>query len=164
MLRLREYTKTDADRLVYLANNENVSRYLVYTFPYPYTILDALWWIETGSKLNGSITKVIEYEGDFVGSVGINPQTGWKSHIAEIGYWIAEEYWGQGIASQALAIMSDLAFSDMKYKKLFAPVLGPNKASMRVLEKCGYVLEGVFKREFLKNGQYFDGYYYARFC
>ncbi|MFY9269223.1 MAG: GNAT family protein, partial [Candidatus Manganitrophaceae bacterium] len=59
--------------------------------------------------------------------------------------------------------MSDLAFSAMKYKKLFAPVLGPNKTSMRVLEKCGYVLEGVFKQDVFKDGRYFDGYYYAKY-
>ncbi len=60
--------------------------------------------------------------------------------------------------------MNDLAFSTLKYKKLFAPVLGPNKASMRVLEKCGYSLEGVLKHEVFKGGDYFDGHYYAKFC
>ena len=164
MITLRDYTKTDADRLIDLANNENVSRYLIYTFPYPYTIRDAAWWIESGSKANNSVTKAIEYRGNFVGSVAIMPQTGWKGHSAEIGFWVGEEYWGKGIATEALRIMSDLAFSDMKYKKLFAPVLGPNKASMRVLEKCDYVLEGVFKQDVFKGEQYFDGYYYAKYC
>ncbi|MCH8010780.1 MAG: GNAT family N-acetyltransferase [Candidatus Marinimicrobia bacterium] len=145
-------------------NNENVSRYLVYTFPYPYTKQDAEWWIEIGSKANGSVTKVIEYRGEFVGGVGIKPQTGWKSHLAEIGFWVGEEYWGKGITSEALRTMSDLVFSTMKYKKLFAPVLGPNKASMRVLEKCEYNLEGVLKREVFKGGQYSDVYHYAKYC
>lgn len=97
MITLRDYAKTDADRLVDLANNENVSRYLVDTFPYPYTKRDAAWWIETGSKANHSVTKVIEYRGEFVGSVGIRPQTGWKEHSAEIGYWIGEGYWGKSL-------------------------------------------------------------------
>lgn len=164
MITLRDYTKTDVARLVELANNANVSRYLVYTFPYPYTIQDAVWWIKTGSKASHSITKVIEYGGIFVGSVAITPQTGWKDHSAEIGYWVGEEYWGKGIATEALRTMSDLAFSGMKYKKLFAPVLDPNKASMRVLEKCGYVLEGIFKWGVFKDGQYYDEYYYAKHC
>ncbi|MBI3773054.1 MAG: GNAT family N-acetyltransferase [Gammaproteobacteria bacterium] len=163
MITLRDYAITDADRLVDLANNENVSRYLIYTFPYPYTKQEATWWIETGSKANNSVTKVIEYRGDFVGTIGITPQTGWKSHSAEIGYWLGEEYWGKGIATEAIRIMSDLAFSDMNYKKLFAPVLGPNKTSMRTLEKNGYVLEGVFKDEAFKSGQYFDVSYYAKY-
>lgn len=67
MIALREYTDSDIDRLVELANNENVSRYLVSTFPFPYTMEDAAWWIATGSKHNGAITRVIEYQGLFVG-------------------------------------------------------------------------------------------------
>ena len=137
---------------------------MIYTFPYPYTKQDAEWWIKTGSKANNALTKAIEYQGELVGTVGITPQTGWKEHSAEIGYWVGEEYWGKGIATEALRAMSDLAFSTMKYKKLFAPVLGPNKASMRVLEKCGYSLEGVLKQEVFKGGHYFDGHYYAKFC
>ena len=163
MITLRDYTKADTDRLVDLANNENVSRYLVYTFPYPYTKQNAEWWIETGSRANDSVTKVIKYRGEFVGGVGITPQTGWKGHLAEIGFWVGEEYWGKGITSEALRTMSDLVFSTMKYKKLFAPVLGPNKASMRVLEKCEYNLEGILKSEVFKGGQYFDIYHYAKY-
>lgn len=110
------------------------------------------------------MTKVIEYRGEFVGGIGITPQTGWKSHLAEIGFWVGEEYWGKGITSEALRTMSDLVFSTMKYKKLFAPVLGPNKASIRVLEKCEYNLEGILKREVFKRGQYLDIYHYRKYC
>ncbi|MCW8955664.1 MAG: GNAT family N-acetyltransferase [Gammaproteobacteria bacterium] len=162
MIILRKYKKSDANRLVDLANNENVSRFLVNTFPYPYTIKDAELWIETGSRANGSITKVIEYRGEFVGSVGIIPQTGWKNHLAEIGYWVGEEYWGNGIATEALRTISDLALSSLKYKKLFATVFGPNKASIRVLEKCGYSLEGYLKYEVFKGGKYYDVCHYAK--
>ena len=161
MIILRDYTETDVDRLVTLANNKNVSRYLVYTFPYPYTKADAKWWIDTGSKANHAVTKVIEYRDQFVGSVGIHLQTGWRSHVAEIGYWIGEDYWGKGLATSALKAMSDCAFLLPALKKLYAPVLGPNQPSKKVLEKCGYVLEGILKQEVFKDGQYYDIYQYA---
>ena len=161
MITLRDYNVTDIDRLVALANNRNVSRYLVYTFPYPYTRSDAKWWIEVGSKANKAITKVIELEGEFVGSVGFHPQSGWRSHVAEIGYWIGEDYWGRGLATLALKRMSDHAFTLPALKKLYAPVLGANQASKRVLEKCGFALEGVFKKEVFKDGQYHDIHQYA---
>lgn len=164
MITLREYRKTDNDQLVDLANNKNVSRYLIDTFPYPYTQEDANWFLETGSSANGVVVKAIEYQGKFVGIVGITPQTGWKKHIAEIGYWIGEAYWGKEITPEALKMMSNLAFSALNYKKLFAPVLAPNKNSMRVLEKCDYALEGVLKNEVLKDGQYFDVYHYSKQC
>lgn len=163
MITLRDYQRSDTERLVLLANNHNVSKYLVDTFPHPYTQQDADWWIEIGSKANHAVTKVIEYQGEFVGSVGIAPQTGWKNHIVEIGYWLGEAYWGKGIATEALKVMTEYATSNLKYKKLFAPVLEPNKASMRVLEKCSYKLEGILKHEVFKEGEYLDIYHYA-FC
>lgn len=83
MITLREYADTDLERLVNLADNESVSRYLVYTFPYPYALKDAEWWGGTGSKQNGAITRVVEYQAIFVGSVGITPQSGWRDHLGK---------------------------------------------------------------------------------
>ncbi|MEM6574144.1 MAG: GNAT family protein [Pseudomonadota bacterium] len=159
---LRDYRDSDIPELVNLANNKNVSRYLVYTFPYPYTVPDAEWWIQTGATENGAITRALEFEGRLVGSIGMTPQAGWKSHSAEIGYWVGEPYWGKGLASCALAAMTELAADSLGYQRLIAPVLGPNKASMRVLEKCGYGLEGVLRSDVYKNGTYYDIYHYAR--
>jgi ribosomal-protein-alanine N-acetyltransferase len=162
MIVLREYGESDLERLLMLANNRNVSRYLVYTFPYPYTTDDAAWWIGTGSKQNGAITRVIEYQGQFVGSVGITPQSGWRDHLGEIGYWVAEDSWGKGIATAALRQMTDYGFSNRNFRKLFAPVLAPNIASMRVLEKCGYHREAILKDEVQKGGTYFDTHHFVR--
>jgi ribosomal-protein-alanine N-acetyltransferase len=162
MISLREYADSDLDRLVRLANNENVSRYLVYTFPYPYTRDDAEWWISTGSKQNGAITRVIEYQGLLVGSVAITPQSGWREHLGEIGYWVAEDYWGKGIASAALLQMTEYGFNSRNFRKLIAPVLAPNIASMRVLEKSGYQREGILRGEVQKGGAYFDIHRFAR--
>ena len=159
---LREYADSDLERLVSLANNENVSRYLVYTFPHPYTVKDAEWWIATGSKHNGAMTRVIEYDGVFVGSVGITPRGGWRDHVAEIGYWVAENYWGKDIATEALRKMTDYGFSRENIRKLIAPVLAPNLASVRVLEKCGYQREAVLKAEVQKGGVFFDIHRFAR--
>jgi ribosomal-protein-alanine N-acetyltransferase len=157
MISLREYADSDLERLVSLANNQKVSRYLVYTFPHPYTTKDAEWWIGIGSKQHGAITRAIEYQGVFVGSVGINPQSGWREHLAEIGYWVAEDYWGKGIATAALREMTDYAFTNRSFRKLFAPVLAPNISSMRVLEKCGY-----HREEVQKDGIYFDKHHFVR--
>jgi len=162
MILLREYADADLDRLVNLANNQNVSRYLVHTFPFPYTREDAEWWISAGSKQNGAITRVIEYQGLFVGSVGITPQNGWRDHLGEIGYWVAEDYWRKGIASAALQQMTEYGFSNRHLRKLYAPVLAPNTASMRVLEKCGYQREAILRSEVQKVGQYFDLHHFAR--
>ncbi len=163
MIKLRDFEESDLNRLVLLANNVNVSKYLIYTFPYPYTKKDAVWWISTGKHEDGAVNKVIAYNGQFVGGIGIMPQTGWRSHIAEIGYWIGEAYWGQGIATEALRKMTEYAFLELKYRKLFGPVLEPNRASMRVLEKNNYLLEGILKQEVIKKNQCIDVYQYAKY-
>jgi [ribosomal protein S5]-alanine N-acetyltransferase len=162
MISLREYAESDAERLVTLANNQSVSRYLVHTFPFPYTRDDAVWWISTGSKQNGAITRVIEQDGIFVGSVGITPQMGWRDHIAEIGYWVAVAHWGQGIATAALRQMTDYGFNVRNFQKLSAAVLAPNIASMRVLEKCGYRREAILRNEVQKDGAYFDTHHFSK--
>ncbi|WP_299490025.1 GNAT family protein [Acaryochloris sp. IP29b_bin.137] len=162
MITLRDYERTDLDSLLALANNKRVSRYLVYTFPYPYTRADAEWWISEGVKAEESVTKVIEYNGAFTGSIGLTRQAGWRDHLAEIGYWLGEPFWGKGIATQAVQQMTDHAFSDLQLQKLYAPILAPNKASMRVVEKCGYELEGVLKREVFKDGRYYDIHHFAK--
>lgn len=162
MLKLRPFRKSDAVALQKLADNQNVSRYLVDTFPYPYTPRDAEWWIETGSKQDSAFNQVIEYAGEFIGSVGIRPQSGWRAHIAEIGYWVGEPFWGRGIGSAAVREMTEHAFAELQYRKLFAPVLAPNVASMRVLEKCGYVRECVMCDEVQKHGRYYDIHRFAR--
>ena len=162
MVTLRDYQYADIDRLVELANNKKVSQYLVYTFPFPYTAADAESWIFQGSKMDGTVTKIIEYNGIFVGSVGLSPQAGWRQHCAEIGYWLGEAYWGKGIATRALNMMTEAAFNLHNLKKLYAPVMSPNIASVKVLEKCGYQLEGILKFEVVKDNQYYDIHRFAK--
>lgn len=79
MLTLGDYTNSDIEALLVLANNQLVSRFLVDTFPYPYTRADAEWWISEGVKAERDVTKAIEYNSQFAGSVGIARQTGWRS-------------------------------------------------------------------------------------
>jgi RimJ/RimL family protein N-acetyltransferase len=153
---LREYTMDDADRLTELANNKNVSRWLDVRFPYPYTRADAEWWITTGNGLNGEVSRVIDCDGELVGGIGLAPQYSWRKHCAEIGYWLGEPYWGRGIGTEALRQMTDHAFRELGFRKLYAPVLAPNKASMRILEKCGYTQEAHLPQDVFKGDTYYD--------
>ncbi|MCB1924813.1 MAG: GNAT family N-acetyltransferase [Gammaproteobacteria bacterium] len=162
MLTLRDYRDDDAARLVQLANNPKVSRFLIDTFPYPYAIEDAEWWVREGCLGLGMITKVIDVDGTFVGSVGLTLQTGWRSHTAEVGYWLGEAYWGQGLATLALQRMCEQAFAEMRLRKVYAPVLAPNIASMRVLQKCGFTKVGVMVDDVVKQGRFFDVHHFER--
>ena len=143
-----------------LANNYNVSKYLSSRMPYPYTIDDAIWWVSTSSK-EGIVRPVIAEE-QLVGCVGVKPGQFEESRITELGYWIGEPYWDNGYATEAVDTITNAVFSDTDIVRLFAPVFSPNLASMRVLEKCGYELEGVFRKGGFKNGEFYDKHIFAR--
>lgn len=161
MVILREFEQNDIGILPQLANNINVTRYLTTSFPSSYTIEDAEWWVNVGCK-QGIIAKAIEVNHKLAGSIGVTP--GKYNHIlsAEIGYWLGEEYWGKGIATEAVRKMTAYTFSNTDIVRLFAPVFSPNNASMKVLEKCNYTLEGILKKATYKDGLFYDEHLYAR--
>ena len=85
-----------------------------------------------------------------------------RAGVAEIGYWIGEPYWGRGIATAAARGLTAFGFERLALRRIEAPIYAPNKASMRVLEKCGYVCEGIMRDAVIKNGQLLDAHLYAR--
>jgi RimJ/RimL family protein N-acetyltransferase len=160
MMELRDFIENDKSCLQKLANNKNVAKYLTDTFPSPYTNQDAEWWISVGCK-NG-INKVIELNGSFVGSVGASFGKNERRYSAVVGYWLGEQYWGQGIASKALNLLTEDIFSNTEIVRLSAWVFSPNLASMRVLEKSGFKLEGILNNSIYKNGEFYNEHIYAR--
>ena len=161
VIALRKMKKEDQDLLVQFLNDESVIKYLSSRIPQPYTENDAAWWVDTGSKEDG-IVRAIEFEGKFCGVIGASLQPREHSHSAEIGYWIAHQYWGKGIATKSLLKLTDYVFSQTEIIRLYAPVFSPNIGSMRVLEKSGYKLEGVFEKAIFKKAEYFDEHLFAR--
>jgi RimJ/RimL family protein N-acetyltransferase len=96
------------------------------------------------------------------GGIGITLLTDVERCNADIAYWLGEQYWGRGIATQVLAAVSEYAFVTLDISCLQAWVFAWNKASMRVLEKCGYVREAVMRKSAIKDGQLIDRMLYAR--
>ncbi|MEM7358947.1 MAG: GNAT family protein [Pseudomonadota bacterium] len=160
MINLRAFNIGDVSRLVELANNKNVSRYLTGTFPFPYSREDAEWWINTGSKQG--VNKVIEYENHLVGSVGYSQKSADSLTTAIIGYWVGEPYWGLGIASAALKTLTTEVFATTNIVRLEAGIYSPNIGSMRVAENAGYVREAILQKAIYKDGEYYDEYIYAK--
>ena len=80
---------------------------------------------------------------------------------AEVGYWVGEEYWGRGLATEATRAFLDYAFEEFYLHRIFATAFEGNRASMRVLEKCGFTLEGRRKMAVDKDGKIFDDFLYA---
>lgn len=157
---LRDYKNADIDAIHLLLNNYEVSRFLSSRIPFPYTRDDAVWWVETGSK--NEITRVIEFNRQLAGIIGVARGPHENYRCGEIGYWLGQPFWGKGLATLAVSRMTELIFNDTDIVRLFAPIYGPNKASMRVAEKCGYKLEGIAEKAIFKDGRFYDEYIYAR--
>ena len=100
--------------------------------------------------------------GVLAGGIGLLP--GEDIHIltAEIGYWLGEPFWGRGLATAAVSAFTAHAFANLGLRRVFARVLDWNPASARVLEKCGYVLEGRLRRGAIKDGKVVDELLYAK--
>ena len=100
MMILREFKQHDTFQIVTILNNQQVARYLSSKIPFPYTQADANWWINEGAKCG--IIKAIEVDGLCVGCIGAIPGEFEYSRSGEIGYWLSQQYWGQGIITQAI--------------------------------------------------------------
>lgn len=159
MVILRAFETDDALLLREYLNNPHVTKYLTSSIPQPYEKEDAEWWINEGSKVG--IVRAIEYEGVFVGAIGANRKQFEHSRSAEVGYWLAEGYWGKGIVTTALRQLTTFIFENTDIVRLQAYVFEGNLASIRVLEKAGYRLEGILQKAIYKHDSFMDASLYA---
>jgi len=159
---LRPWTMNDLGSLVSYANNQRIAQNMTDKFPYPYTETDGLSFIEFATADSSAHIFAIAVAGEAVGGIGVHPQTDIHRKNAELGYWLAEPFWGQGIISEAIKRAVDIAFETYDIDRIFARPFGTNAASQRVLQKNGFVLEGQFRGTLYKNGEYLDEFIYAR--
>jgi len=159
---IRLYRQSDAQALAVLADNPNVCHYLMNRFPSPYTLEDATQWVARFGRESEQYIFAIEWQGQLVGGIGLEPMADVHSLTADVGYWVGESYWGKGIATQALRLMVRHAFDSLHFLRLQAMVFAENKNSARVLEKNGFALEGRLKRHITKHGRVYDALLYAK--
>ncbi len=158
MIYLKPWAIEDASLLANYLNNVNIWNNLRDYIPFPYLIDDAEKFITIQSEIVPSLNFAIISNDVIVGGIGINLlQDIYKMNV-ELGYWIAEPFWGQGIASEAVRLMSLYIFENFAINRIVAEVFEYNKASMRVLEKNGYHLETVSRKGILKNDLLYDNY------
>lgn len=159
---VRSWEWRDRDAIVRHANNRKVSINLRDRFPYPYTLNDARNWLDIVIGHQPETNFAIDVAGEAVGGIGftLQPDVGHRS--AEIGYWLGEEFWGRGIATDALIAVTDHAFANYDLCRIYAHVFEWNGASARVLEKADYVFEGRLRKSVTKEGQTIDQLMYAR--
>lgn len=159
-LRLTEIRPSDQEALVEHLSQDEIYRCTL-RVPRPYTADDAERWLamvakatrEHGQPGSWGIRNDAE---QLVGSVGMERGAGPQSHRAEIGYWLARSYWGQGVMTAAVQAVCRIGFAEQVLQKITAHVFSFNGASAKVLQKCGFTEEGYFRRHYVKDGELID--------
>lgn len=148
----------------YMRDREIYERTL--NIPFPYTLEDARWWVDfnleeirkLGQSVNWAIRRA---DGSLIGGIGYPGLELGKIHRAEIGYWLAKPFWGQGLMTAAVQAVVPYAFERLGLSRVTAHVFASNVGSARVLEKAGFQLEGQLRRHYLKDGAFHDSKVYA---
>ena len=153
---LRQWQLDDVEALVRHANNRQIWRNVRDRFPHPYTREAAEDWLRYTAENPHEPNYAIEVAGEAVGGIGLVLGQDIDRRSAEIGYWLSEKYWGQGIATEAVRALSEQGFATYGMCRIWANVFAWNPGSMRVLEKAGFVREGLLRQAATKDGQTID--------
>lgn len=160
---IRPWTESDAASLQRHANNRRVSMHLRDRFPFPYELEQAQAFLGRIVTLSPPTVWAIEVGGEAVGGIGIELDTDVERVSAEVGYWLGEAYWGRGIATEALTAVTAEAFKRFDITRLYALAFADHAASVRVLEKAGYVREGHLRQSAIKEGKIRDQLLFAAY-
>lgn len=156
--KIREWRLEDAVDLAEMLNNKKIQDNLRDGLPYPYTKKDAVEYIT--SMLSADKTKTFAFaitaNDKAIGSIGVFRCDNIHFRTAEMGYYIAEPYWGQGIGASAVRQTCNYVFAHTDIIRIFAEPFAYNTASCRVLEKSGFYLEGCLRNNAVKNGKVLD--------
>ena len=156
---LRPLRKGDEKSLVENINDKDIYRYTL-RIPHPYTMKHAKQWINSVKKKDKTkINLAIVVNGEVVGGIGLNDI---QKHKAEIGYWLGKKYWNKGVMTKAVKLVTDFGFRNLKLKRIYAHIRPENKASIIVLERNRFKLEGLMRKEAFKDGKFIDALLYAK--
>ncbi|HEY6086511.1 MAG TPA: GNAT family N-acetyltransferase [Burkholderiaceae bacterium] len=159
---LRAWRESDATALTLHANNPNVWRWMSDAFPHPYTREIAETWVARGHIDFGGDNWAIAFGDEAVGGCGIAPLVGPQRCVAEVGWWLAEPFWGRGVVTRVAQVLAARAFEEPGLWRLVAPIHAGNQRSMRVAEKAGFLLEAVQRQSTVKAGRVIDRHLFVR--
>jgi RimJ/RimL family protein N-acetyltransferase len=149
---LRDWREEDAPALARYADNRKIWSSLRDAFPHPYRLEHAGEFIRRVSAAAPRTVFAIATESEAVGSIGLMPGQDVHRFTAELGYWLAEPYWGRGIVTAAVRAMVEYGFAELALRRIYAEPYAGNAASVRVLEKAGLSIEAAGQRRQVGDG------------
>jgi RimJ/RimL family protein N-acetyltransferase len=162
-IQLRVWQKDDAQQLAAIANNKNIWSNVLDSFPSPYTVMDALQWINKESTAQPVTKFAIEFQGNVVGGIGMILNDDVYRNTVELGYFVGETFWGKGIATNAIQTIVEHIQKNYSVNRVMARVYAYNKASMKALQKAGFHLEGIQEKAAIKNNLLIDVFVWVKF-
>ena len=159
---IRDWRTDDAASIAKYANNRKIWINLRDGFPYPYQLSYAENFLSKVAQQNPRTVFAIANDKEAIGSIGLMLGEDVHRYTAELGYWLAEPFWNKGIMTEVVSKFTDVAFERFKLNRIFAEPYTNNTASVRVLEKAGFVLEGTLRASVFKDGKVLDQFLYAK--
>lgn len=155
---IRKWKLSDAKDLAVALSNRKIQDNLRDGLPYPYTEQDGADYISSmlSANENDTFAFAITVDNKVVGSIGVFRQENIHRQTAELGYYVAEEYWGRGIMNEAVKQICEYVFCKSDILRIYAEPFVYNAASCRVLEKAGFQYEGTLRSNAVKNGKVID--------
>lgn len=156
--KIKKWELSDAKDLAAALSNTKVQDNLQDGLPYPYTEQDGLEYISgmLAADKSETFAFAVTTESKVIGSIGIFRQKNIHRQTAELGYFIAEGYWGKGIMTEAVKQSCKYVFDNSDIIRIYAEPFAYNAASCRVLEKAGFQYEGTLRNNAVKNGKVID--------
>jgi RimJ/RimL family protein N-acetyltransferase len=163
-IHLTEIRESDRSAFLQYLNDTDIHRFTC-RIPYPYTDKEFGAWMDVVTRAAEQHGEPIHWairdmDDSLIGAIGFDNLV--KGHRAELGYWLAKPYWGQGIMSSVVRCACQVAVSEWQLVRITAIVFENNLASVRVLEKNGFVHEALLKKYFKRSEQFSDALLYAR--
>jgi len=163
-VKLRKLSLSDINSIYKNINDEEIVKWTI-RIPYPYKRSDARKFIKQAhdnfrkkAAYNFAITE--KAGSDVIGGIGLG-NLDWEDKKAELGYWLGRHYWGRGFTTEAVGLFTNYAFNNLKLHRIYACTFDKNIASQRVLEKCGFKLEGTHREAMFKRNRYHDEKFYG---
>lgn len=156
--KIRKWELSDAKNLAAALSNKKVQDNLRDGLPYPYTEKDGEDFISAmlSADENETFAFAVTVDNIAIGSVGVFRQSNIHRQTAELGYYIAEEYWSRGIMTEAVRQICAYVLDKSDIIRIYAEPFASNIASCRVLEKAGFQYEGTLRSNAVKNGKVID--------
>lgn len=165
-IHLNDLSPNDTPALVEYLNDREIYDQTL-RIPYPYSVEDAERFFAilaetkatTGENLNWAIR---DANSKLLGGIGLERAVAGQTHRADLGYWLAKPFRGQGIMTKVVGAVCRHAFDQVGLSKISAHVFPFNTASVRVLKNCGFQQEGFLKQHHCKDGRLIDGKLFGR--